>query len=285
MRNVLLMLLMLLVLPLLAVPAVSADDAGWYDRLAAARAEARESGRPLLVDLYAEWCGWCKVLEKEVFTHPDFQRRARDFVLLRVDVDDGGEGSRLQSRFGAFSLPTTLLLDAELAEVGRIEGFLPPADFLAAMEAEIDVHRRLLADYRRLLEGSDRRALVGLARELHRRRDGARAASVYERLATFGSKDSGEDIWLGIQRADALRLAGRTREAAETLARARERAAAAGDRELLEASDLLRVEIAREQGDCPEALAALKAFLRNYPDSRHQGSARQTLRDLDQACT
>ena len=64
-------------------PAASA----WHQRTDEAFAAARQSGKPVLVDLYARWCGWCRTMEREVFTQEKFRAYAERFVLLRVDVE------------------------------------------------------------------------------------------------------------------------------------------------------------------------------------------------------
>ena len=49
---------------------------GWLDDLAAARARAKSESKPILVDLWADWCTWCKRLERDVFSTPVFQQFA-----------------------------------------------------------------------------------------------------------------------------------------------------------------------------------------------------------------
>ena len=77
----------------LAAPEPVGALAAWHSRTEEAFAEARKNGKPVLVDLYARWCGWCKTMEREVFSQEKFQSYAERFVLLRVDVEDGASGA------------------------------------------------------------------------------------------------------------------------------------------------------------------------------------------------
>ena len=51
--------------------AVSAQESAvkWYS-IEEAVALAQKSPRPIFVDTYTDWCGWCKKLDKDTFSHP-----------------------------------------------------------------------------------------------------------------------------------------------------------------------------------------------------------------------
>ena len=44
------------------------------------------SSGPVLLDLYADWCISCKVMERSVFPEPEVARQLARFTLLRADV-------------------------------------------------------------------------------------------------------------------------------------------------------------------------------------------------------
>ncbi len=81
-----------LALLLLLPPAAEAEN--WRTEIGPALAEAKAGNKLLLVDLYAEWCGWCKELERQVFSTKRFQDYTKQFVLLRVDTDDRRRGQQ-----------------------------------------------------------------------------------------------------------------------------------------------------------------------------------------------
>ena len=92
--------------------------------------EARVLGaeRPVLVDLWAAWCGPCRVVGPIVDEIAD--ERAGHLDVFKLDVDANPD---VAIRYGVSSIPTLLVLkDGE--EVGRVVGALPKA----RIEAQID---------------------------------------------------------------------------------------------------------------------------------------------------
>lgn len=253
----------------------------WHDRLEDALAAAERTGRPILVDLYADWCGLCHKLEREVFASDTFRDYASErFVFLRVDIDDGGEGSRLRDRF-ASSVPTVVLLDRRMALIGIVRGYHPARPFIARLEIAVEKHREVLAIYERLLLDDDAEQLLPFADSLLRRGDGARAATIYRRLLARGYEAPGGEIRLRFRLADALRLAQELAAAEEQVRLIRRYPGLAEDRDLSEALALLEIAIARDRSDCAGATDAVEAFLDQYPKSRRTGQALATLRSIE----
>ncbi len=254
----------------------SAAGGSWLTSVEAAFAAAEDGDRFVLVDLYAEWCGWCKVLEREVFTSSEFRDFTRDMVLLRVDVDDGGEGSELQARYQATSLPTTLILDAGMAKVGEVKGYAPTAKFITAVRRELEEFEAMLEFFDQVRRGGDVELMRRLAEDFHDRGDGTRAAALYQAMLEHTPR-GGAEAWLHYQSADAYRLAGRYGRAESSLMRASEIAGSVDDPSLQERLDMLRFYIAHDSGDCGAAVASLEQFLDSHPRSGFTPQARRAL--------
>jgi thiol-disulfide isomerase/thioredoxin len=258
-----------------AVPALQA----WHSDADEAFAAARKSGKPVLVDLFADWCGWCKTMEREVFTQERFQTYAQRFVLLRVDVEDGGDGTELQRRFSASSLPTLLLLDPKRALLGKIEGFMETERLIARLDRELKAYDAFLASYESALASTDPALWRSRAQELHARGDGGRAAVLFERVLRGGKLSGDELAWTRLQLADAYRIDGRFAEAKKTAAELRDALAKGTPTPqspgIAERVDLLLIFIAGGQGDCTGAAGALAAFERGHPRSPYLADARR----------
>jgi len=102
----------------------------WLKSVSAAQKTAQDKNQLILVDMFAEWCGWCHRFEREVFPAAVFQNATKDIVLLRLDTEDGGEGTQFARKYSITSLPTFLVLDSDLSLAGLIRGYAPPNEFV-----------------------------------------------------------------------------------------------------------------------------------------------------------
>ncbi len=93
-----------------------------------ALARARGENRLLLVDVYTDWCGWCKKMDREVFADDRVARAARSFVAVRVNAEKGGE--KVAQRYDVQGYPTILFVDGSGKIVKRIDGYVDAAEML-----------------------------------------------------------------------------------------------------------------------------------------------------------
>ena len=87
----------------------------------------------VMLDLYADWCVACKEFEKETFSDPSVQKAFGDMLLLQVDMTKNSEENRaLMTKYKVLGLPTILFFsrDGKEIEGSRVNGFMPPVEFL-----------------------------------------------------------------------------------------------------------------------------------------------------------
>ncbi|MBJ9227997.1 protein-disulfide reductase DsbD [Citrobacter braakii] len=98
------------------------------------QALAQAKGKPVMLDLYADWCVACKEFEKYTFSNQQVQQALGDTVLLQADVTaNNALDVALLKHLQVLGLPTILFFDAEGKEhpEARVTGFMDAATFSA----------------------------------------------------------------------------------------------------------------------------------------------------------
>ncbi len=111
------------------LPAFS-QEIEWIRNYSEGMKLARESGRPVLVDFWSEWCIPCKQMDKEVYTDRGLREAARAFVLIRVDVDNDPATAL---HFGIKALPMKLFLNPREAVLLEVKGYTNASELLEKM--------------------------------------------------------------------------------------------------------------------------------------------------------
>ncbi len=99
-----------------------------------AQEEASKSGKKVLIYAEAEWCGYCKKMNKEVFTQESVQDSlSKYFHPVRVDIesdkklifnDEEFTEQMLSRKFRVSGTPTMIFIDPDGQTLGTQPGFL-----------------------------------------------------------------------------------------------------------------------------------------------------------------
>ncbi len=139
MKRILIATLLLLITAIAAKPSSnSADHAinkstgiqfhegSWQEALKLAKAE----NKLIFLDLYATWCGPCKMLDKNTFPDKavgDFYNK--NFINIQLDGEKG-EGLMLARQYQIKGYPTLLFINGNGKVVLHTAGYHSPEDFL-----------------------------------------------------------------------------------------------------------------------------------------------------------
>ena len=245
--------------------APSAFAGPWLKSLPAAQKSAKEGKQLIFVDLFADWCGWCHQLEQQVFPSEIFQKATSNKVLLRLNTEDGGDGTRLAQQYQVTSLPTSLLLTHDMVVAGVIRGFLPAdkmAQAIAAAEKDFSSFQKRAANESAIQ--SDYQKRLDLTREYRAHFAFGQAATRAKKLVAEPKISSSVRDQAYFELALAQFLDKKYDDAMKTI-KSFEEVQSSGDS--FERSMMLAGEIYVMQGNYLAAVNELKNFKTKFPNS------------------
>jgi len=106
--------------------------------------EAKKTKKKIFVDVYTDWCKWCKKLDAEVYS----DQKVVDYInKYYIPVKMNGESSdsvhfknqsfteaTLSQAFGVSGFPTLIFLASNGEPIDKIGSFLPKDQFLQVAE-------------------------------------------------------------------------------------------------------------------------------------------------------
>lgn len=92
--------------------------------------KAKASARPVFIDFYADWCGYCQKMDRESYMDPQVIGLSRRFVCARLNVDEHEDLARYLQVEG---LPTLLFANPKTGTIKRVEGYVSARELAALM--------------------------------------------------------------------------------------------------------------------------------------------------------
>ncbi|MFN6945969.1 MAG: thioredoxin family protein [Cytophagaceae bacterium] len=114
--------------------ASEANEIKWMSYEEAVLASEKKP-KKIFVDVYTGWCGWCKVMDKNVFTNPDIIKLVnKHFYPVKLNAESKKtliyKGKEMEERelarneFRATGYPTTVYIDSRGNLLESVPGYL-----------------------------------------------------------------------------------------------------------------------------------------------------------------
>ena len=103
-----------------------------------------ENPKRIMVDVYTDWCGWCKVMDRKTFADPDVASYVNEnFYAVKLNAESQDQvtikgrtytKSQLAREFRVNSFPTIVFIEKDFKTVQAQPGFKKPVAFIKLLE-------------------------------------------------------------------------------------------------------------------------------------------------------
>ena len=139
---------LILLLVLLSLNLQAQDQIQWM-KFEEAIAANEKNPKMILVDVYTDWCGWCKKMDKETFTDPQvIAHFQKNFYAVKLNAEDTNRSfqfmgktfteAQMAASMRVNSYPNFVVIEPSLQNIAQLPGYREPTAFLAGLADLID---------------------------------------------------------------------------------------------------------------------------------------------------
>lgn len=121
-----LLIILSLLFIILTIAITSAETTKWY-KYEAGMEEASSTGKPMILEFYADWCSPCIAMEEGTYPDPRVISEMDDFIAIKVDTQVRID---IEKKYHIAYYPTIVFLDPKGNEITRHVGYLGPEDMV-----------------------------------------------------------------------------------------------------------------------------------------------------------
>lgn len=168
-------------LMLAALPLHAAEGGvTWLTDFEAAKAAAVKEKKLIFMDIYADWCPPCKMLDKDTFPAPEVQKLLGEFIPVKIDADKQGE---IVEKYSDGSLPTLAVIDEKGRLLDSTAGFLDAPSFVEWLQTARKSGEQLAKLEATVADNpTDAASGLALANQYIRIREGGKALGILQAI-------------------------------------------------------------------------------------------------------
>jgi thiol:disulfide interchange protein len=124
-----------------AAPAATESSGGlqWTHDLKQAKEDAKTAQKYVLVDVYTDWCRWCKELDKTTYQDSNVvQLLNKSFICVKLNAETEPQGRKARTEYNVEGFPWILVLNPDGSLRGKIGGYQEAGPFAQSLQQIID---------------------------------------------------------------------------------------------------------------------------------------------------
>ena len=110
----------------------------WEKDLATAIKKAKSKNLPIMIDIYTDWCSWCKELDKNTYANEKVIETAKKIVSVKLNPETSEEGEEIAKKYGVKGYPTILFINADGFVLENVGGYVEGEKFVPYIKNAIE---------------------------------------------------------------------------------------------------------------------------------------------------
>lgn len=110
----------------------------WEKDLATAIKKAKSKNLPIMIDIYTDWCSWCKELDKNTYANEKVIETAKKIVSVKLNPETSEEGEEIAKKYGVKGYPTILFINTDGFVLENVGGYVEGEKFVPYMKNAIE---------------------------------------------------------------------------------------------------------------------------------------------------
>ncbi|MDD3985260.1 MAG: thioredoxin domain-containing protein [Methanobacterium sp.] len=90
--------------------------------------EAKKQHKKIFVDVYTDWCGFCKEMDETTFSNPQVKAELKkNYIIIKIN---GDFNKKLSEKYKIEGYPTLIVLNSNGKVIKKYTGYQVPKEFL-----------------------------------------------------------------------------------------------------------------------------------------------------------
>ncbi|MEI0526000.1 thioredoxin family protein [Brachyspira murdochii] len=127
--------LYLIILCFITFVSCSNSKINWEDDFDKAIEKSKSENKPIMMDIYTDWCGACKEMDKTTFKNKEVSDYTTNFIALKFNPEKSSNGDALLKKYNIPGFPTMLFMNSDGFVIKRIIGYIESDELINEMSS------------------------------------------------------------------------------------------------------------------------------------------------------
>ena len=116
----------------------------WETDFNAAIEKSKLENKPIMMDIYTDWCGACKEMDKTTFIDKSIVDNSTNFIALKFNPEKMPNGKDILKKYNILGFPTMLFINSNEFVMRKIVGYIESYELLNEMNNIKEIEKNII---------------------------------------------------------------------------------------------------------------------------------------------